>query len=55
MTIEVKLIGTTKGVGVVLSGQLRSLDWQASNAQAACNAADDVLDEVAAKLRVLLS
>jgi len=52
---EVKLIGTTKVAGVVLSDRLRSLDWQASNAQAAGTAADDVLDEVAAKLRVLLS
>ena len=52
---EVKVIGTTKVTGVVLSDQVRSLDWQARNARAAGRAADEVLAEVGAKLRVLLS
>jgi len=52
---EVKLIGTTKVTGVVLSDQVRNLDWQARNDQAAGRAADEVLAEVGAKLRVLLS
>ena len=52
---EVKVIGTTKVTGVVLSDQVRSLDWEARNAQAAGRAADEVLDEVTAKQRVLLS
>lgn len=51
---EVKVIGTTKVAGMVLSDQVRSLDWQARNAQAAGRAADDVLEEIAAKQRVLL-
>jgi len=40
--------------GVVLSDQLRSLDWEARNADRAGRAADDVVTDVLAKLKVLL-
>lgn len=51
---EVAVVGTTKVIGVVLSDQIRSLDWQVRNAQAAGRAATEVLDQVKGKQRVLL-
>ena len=52
---EVELVGVEGVGGVVLSDQLRSLDWEARNAQKAGRAADDVVAEVTAKLKVLLA
>jgi mRNA interferase MazF len=51
---EVALIGVKGVTGVVLSDQLRSLDWEARAAQRAGRAADDVVADVLAKLKVLL-
>jgi len=52
---EVALIGVRGMNGVVLADQLRSLDWEARGAEKAGRAADDVLSDVLAKLRVLLT
>lgn len=52
---EVALIGVKGLKGVVLSDQLRSLDWEARSAEKAGRAADDVLADVLAKLKVLLT
>jgi mRNA interferase MazF len=51
---EVELIGMKGVKGVVLSDQLRSLDWEARGAKIAGRAADDVVADVLAKLKVLL-
>jgi mRNA interferase MazF len=52
---EVELIGVKGVKGVVLSDQLRSLDWEARGAEKAGRAADDVVAAVLAKLKVLLT
>jgi mRNA interferase MazF len=52
---EVELIGVKEIMGVILSDQLRSLDWEACGAEKAGRAADDVLADVLAKLKVLLT
>jgi mRNA interferase MazF len=52
---EVNLIGVKGLAGVVLSDQLRSLDWKARGAGRAGRAADDVLADVLAKVKVLLT
>jgi mRNA interferase MazF len=52
---EVTLIGVKGVAGVVLSDQIRSLDWGARTAEKAGRAADDVLADVLAKLEVLLT
>ena len=52
---EVELIGVRGMKGVILSDQLRSLDWEAHGAKKAGKAADDVLTDVLAKLKVLLT
>jgi mRNA interferase MazF len=52
---EVDLIGVKGVKGVVLSDQLRSLDWEARGAEKAGRAADDVVVDVLAKLKVLLT
>ncbi len=52
---EVELIGVKGVKGVVLSDQLRNLDWEAHNAKKAGRAANDVVADVLAKLNVLLA
>lgn len=52
---EVELMGVKGVKGVVLSDQLRNLDWEACNAEKAGRAADDVVADVLAKLNVLLA
>lgn len=52
---EVDLVGVKGVKGVVLSDQLRSLDREACGAAKAGRAADDVVADVLAKLRVLLT
>ena len=52
---EVQLVGVKGLKGVVLSDQLRSLDWEARGAERAGRAADDVVSDVLAKLKVLLT
>lgn len=41
--------------GVVLSDQIKSLDWKARKADYECRVPDDVMDEVLAKTNTLLS
>lgn len=52
---EVEVAGVRGLRGVVLSDQLRSLDWEARRAEKAGRAPDDVVAEVHAKLQVLLT
>ncbi|NRF71405.1 endoribonuclease MazF [Aquincola sp. S2] len=52
---EVTLTGIKGLLGVVLADQLGSLDWSARNAERAGRATDDVVADVLAKLRVLLT
>jgi mRNA interferase MazF len=52
---EVTLVGVKGLKGVVLSDQVRSLDWEARGAEKAGRAADDVVAEVLAKVKVLLT
>jgi mRNA interferase MazF len=52
---EVTLPLTSKVTGVVLSDQIRSVDWRARRARLATQAPADVLAEVLAKVAVLLS
>jgi mRNA-degrading endonuclease toxin of MazEF toxin-antitoxin module len=40
--------------GVVLSDQVRSLDWRGRNAELICRLPDETLSEVVEKLRLLL-
>jgi len=51
---EVAIVGAAKISGVVLSDQIRSLDWVARNAQFIDGVSGEVLLEVARKQRVLL-
>ena len=51
---EVTLVGSKGLKGVVLSDQLRSMDWEIRQAKKAGRAADDVVAEVVSKLKVLL-
>lgn len=51
---EVTLVGSKGLKGVVLSDQLRSMDWEIRQAKLTGHAADDVVAEVIAKLKVLL-
>lgn len=51
---EVAILGSAKIAGVVLSDQIRSLDWMVRNAQFIDRVADTVLSEVAMKQKVLL-
>jgi mRNA interferase MazF len=52
---EVELVGIKGLKGVVLSDQVRSLDWEARGAEKAGRAADDVVTDVLAKVKVLLA
>lgn len=52
---EVELIGVKGLKGVVLSDQVRSLDWEARSAEKAGRAAGDVVADVLAKVKVLLT
>ena len=52
---EVELVGIKGLKGVVLSDQVRSLDWEARGADKAGRAADDVVTDVLAKVKVLLA
>ncbi|HEU4458815.1 MAG TPA: endoribonuclease MazF [Methylibium sp.] len=51
---EVELVGVKGVTGVVLSDQVRNLDWEARRADRVGKAADDVLADVVAKVTVLL-
>ena len=52
---EVELVGIKGLKGAVLSDQVRSLDWEARGAEKAGRAADDVVTDVLAKVKVLLA
>lgn len=51
---EVGLPANAEVTGVVLTDQIKSLDWRARNARFVCNAPPAVLGEVLDKLSVLL-
>ena len=51
---EVALPAGLKAKGVVLADQIKSLDWQAREAQFLCRIPEAALDEVARKLTVLI-
>jgi len=51
---EVRLPESLPVTGVILSDQVKSVDWRIRNAEFACQTSKPVMDEVLAKLRVLL-
>ena len=51
---EVSLPAATSITGVILSDQIKSLDWRARHARFACQAPSKVVGEVLDKLAVLL-
>lgn len=51
---EVKLPGNIEAKGVVLSDQVKNLDWQKRNARFYCRASENVLEEVSAKIKTLI-
>jgi len=51
---EVSLPDGLKAKGVILSDQIKSLDWRRRNAQRVCTVPQRVVDEVLTKLSVLL-
>lgn len=51
---EVALVGSSHISGVILSDQIRSLDWVARNAQFIDHASESILSEVAMKQKLLL-
>ncbi|NLL85523.1 MAG: endoribonuclease MazF [Syntrophomonadaceae bacterium] len=51
---EVKIPSELQVQGVILSDQVKSLDWQARNAQFACQVPDFIVQEVIEKIRVLI-
>ncbi|MBN1224783.1 MAG: endoribonuclease MazF [Candidatus Aminicenantes bacterium] len=52
---EVKLPDGLSLAGVILSDQIKSLDWNARNAELACRVLPETVDEVLAKISTLLS
>jgi len=52
---EVALPSDLDVTGVILSDQIKSLDWRARRAEIACRAPKSVIDEVLGKLTTLLS
>ncbi len=52
---EVQLPASLKIQGVVLSDRIKSLDWQARDAEFICHVPDDITNDVLKKVRVLLS
>ena len=53
-TFEVPLPRGTRLTGVVLSDQIRSLDWIARNADFHSKATDDVMNEVLGRIEAIL-
>ena len=52
---EVEITGTTSVHGVVLSDQVKSLDWRARHAEIIERVAADVVEEVLGRLATLLA
>lgn len=50
---EIK-IKSKKISGVILSDQIRSLDWKARNAEFIMKASDSIMDDVMSKLKLLI-
>ena len=51
---EVKLTQNVPVAGVILSDQIKSLDWEARNAKFICKLDIDVIDEVLGKIKALI-
>lgn len=51
---EVKIPSELQIQGVILTDQVKSLDWQARNAQFACQVPDYTVQEVTERIRILL-
>ena len=51
---EVEIPGRFNVTGVILSDQIKSLDWKSRKAEFICSVDDDVIDEVLAKISALL-
>jgi mRNA interferase MazF len=51
---EVEIPDGLQVTGVILADQVKSLDWQARDAQFACKAPVGVVTEVQAKIQVLI-
>ena len=51
---EVKLTQNVPVTGVILSDQIKSLDWKARNAKFICKLDVDVIDEVLGKIKALI-
>ena len=51
---EVKLTQKVPVTGVILSDQIKSLDWKARNAKFICKLDIDVIDEVLGKIKALI-
>jgi mRNA interferase MazF len=51
---EVKLTQNIPVTGVILSDQIKSLDWKARNAKFICKLDIDVIDEVLGKIKALI-
>ena len=52
---EVRIPPGLKASGVILSDQVKSLDWQTRNSQFCCRVPDALVEDVLQKLDVLLS
>ncbi len=52
---EVMLPNNLPVTGAVLSDQVKSLDWQARNAELICNLPDDTMTEILQKIGALLA
>ena len=51
---EVKLTQNVPVTGVILSDQIKSLDWKSRNAKFICKLDVDFIDEVLAKIKALI-
>lgn len=51
---EVPLLVSMKVSGVVLAEQIKSLDWQVRKAEIVCKVSDDIMEEVLAKIQVII-
>ena len=52
---EVEITDNLEVKGVILSDQIKSLDWRVRKAELICKLSDDIFDEVNAKLATLIS
>jgi mRNA interferase MazF len=52
---EVPLLVSMKVSGVVLADQIKSIDWQVRRAEFVCKVPDNIMEEILAKIQVLIS